>query len=415
MPVEPIAKTFEEHDVHYEPNTSENAPMSHVQPPAYTNVGDAIASRHQTRSQNASARQGDIDGLATLPSYGPADETYGPSSTVMFTRSIGPSEYTDQPGTPQPKHSEKSLPPLRDQDCVLPLRRSADDYLACFWNFTHPVFPVLHKPIFVAQYDRLWHADVAGSSSDDSYDERTFLAILNIIFALGSRSSSTIPAEESDSAANEFWDRSRRLFTYDILDRPSLGIVQLLLLSGVYLQSSQSASACWNTVGLAIRVAQSIGLHAEFDGGIQSGIRHKRIQLQTKRKMWHTLLAMSFGRPVMVTHASKVPLPIAVDDEYILDDGHSLQPVDTTSYMLLFVHSCKLFDILGAVLELHTADLPSTIPIGDLVDHTLKTNRQLEMFFGALPGELSQHALGTPERTGSVRLQQQVLLCRQVF
>ncbi|KAK3663647.1 hypothetical protein LTR22_005589 [Elasticomyces elasticus] len=327
MPVEPIAKTFEDRDVYCYPHASENALMSHVKPPVYTDVADATASRHQTRSHNASAREGDIDGLATLPSYGPADETYGPSSTVMFTRSIGPSEYTDQPGTPQPKHPEKSLRPLRDQDCLLPLRRSADDYLACLWNFTHPVFPVLHKPIFVAQYDRLWHADVADSSSEDSYDERTFLAILNIIFALGSRSSSTIPAEESDSAANEFWDRSRRLFTYDILDRPSLSIVQLLLLSGVYLQSSQSASACWNTVGLAIRVAQSIGLHTESDGGIQSGIRRKRIQLQTKLKVWHTLSAMSFGRPVMITHASKVPLPIAVDDEYKYVKLLSLRPL----------------------------------------------------------------------------------------
>ncbi|KAK5678280.1 hypothetical protein LTS10_009452 [Elasticomyces elasticus] len=413
MPVEHIAKTLEERGVYYE---SDNAVISHAPRPVYTNEPDATANRPQMRSQNASARQGDIDGLATLPSYGNADETYGPSSTVMFTRSIGPSEYNDQPETPQPKRSEKSLPPLRDQDCVLPLRRSADDYLACFWNFTHPVFPVLHKPTFVTQYNRLWNTDAADPSSDSDYDERTFLAILNMVFALRSRSSSTIPAEESDDAANEFWDRSRRLLSYDILDRPSLAIVQLLLLSSMYLQSSKSASACWNTVGLAIRVAQSIGLHAESDGGIQSGIRRKLARLQTKRKVWHTLSAMTFGRPPIVSaHADKVPLPIVVDDEYILDDGGSLQPVDQTSYMLLFVYSCKLFDILDAVLELHTANLPSTIPVGDLVDQTLRTNRQLDMFFEALPSELGQHALGFSELTGSARLQQQVLLCRQVF
>ncbi|KAK5741334.1 hypothetical protein LTR17_004041 [Elasticomyces elasticus] len=140
MPVEQIAKAPEEHDVYYE---SENAVISHAPQPVYTNDPDATANRHQMRSPNASARQGDIDGLATLPS-------------------------------------------------------SADDYLACFWNFTHPVFPVLHKPTFVTQYNRLWNTDATDPSSDSDYDERTFLAILNTVFALRSRSSSTIPAEESD-------------------------------------------------------------------------------------------------------------------------------------------------------------------------------------------------------------------------
>ncbi len=58
-----------------------------------------------------------------------------------------------------------------------------------------------------------------------------------------------------------FYARAKSLLSFDMLGRGSIGLVQALLLMGQYLQSTESSGLCWNVVGLAIRVAQRIGLH----------------------------------------------------------------------------------------------------------------------------------------------------------
>lgn len=80
---------------------------------------------------------------------------YGPSSTVAFLKHVMPS----QSGTATPLNgSEAKLKgsgavPERinhrtDGLAVLPRRRQADNFVLCYWEFIHPLFPVLHKPSF---------------------------------------------------------------------------------------------------------------------------------------------------------------------------------------------------------------------------------------------------------------------------
>ena len=63
---------------------------------------------------------------------------------------------------------------------------------------------------------------------------------------------------------------------------------------------------------------------------------------------------MTFGRPAMITKASSgdVPLPIAVDEEFIPYEPRSeaSQPPDQPSIMAFFAKSLELYDIMNDVL-----------------------------------------------------------------
>lgn len=142
---------------------------------------------------------------------------------------------------------------------VLPQRRQADNFVSCFWEFIHPLFPVLHKPSFSKRYDSLWRGDIdAPAEYSSELEETTFTAILNLVFALGCRFSNLVDPSQRTQVADDFYQRSRQSYPFDILDSTSISLVQMLILTAVFLQSTQHASRCWNSLGLAVRIAQSL-------------------------------------------------------------------------------------------------------------------------------------------------------------
>jgi hypothetical protein len=175
---------------------------------------------------------------------------------------------------------------------VLPLRRNADDFLSCFWNFLHPVFPMLHRPTFERRYEKLWEAPQVtttdNNTGDEVDEERLFLANLNIVLALGCRFSTNVPASQQESLAHDFFRSSRKTYVFDVLDPPSLTMVQHLLLTTLFLQSTNTANGCWNNLGLAVRVAQSIGLHISQSRDNQSSL----LKTEMTRRIWHTCVTM---------------------------------------------------------------------------------------------------------------------------
>ncbi|KAK1239806.1 hypothetical protein MKX08_007248 [Trichoderma sp. CBMAI-0020] len=218
---------------------------------------------------------------------------------------------------------------------------------------------------------------------------------------------------------------SRQVLLYDILGTTSVSVVQWLLLSGVYLQSTKYASHCWNSIGLAIRLAQSLGLHLEHPGPKSEG----QLNREMRRRIWHTcvvldrLLAMTFGRPTMVNRSYSTPMPSLIDDEYLRTDGDGIQPDGTNSRMGLFVYSCKLFEILDDILSTFysvsaSVDSVSESRLQDMVSEVLSFNRRLDNFITSLPDYLKtaqSSQVFMTERNSWKNLQQQVLYCRFLY
>lgn len=251
----------------------------------------------------------DVDGLATVPSTDDSNDLYGASSTIAFVqfchheaRRQSTAPLDDETGaartTSERQHgryrrpSSSILPePIRIKDLsasVFPPRQTADDLARCFWEFVHPVFPVLHKTSFMDRYALIWSG--AGGEIDRSpiaeLDETVFTSTLNLVFALGSKYSESVPPAERAPLAQSFYQRSRAIYRFEMLDSASLPLVQMLLLTGVYLQSDHQANRCWNVIGLAIRVAQSVGLHVESP----RHTRQTQKEREMRRRIWHNCL-----------------------------------------------------------------------------------------------------------------------------
>jgi hypothetical protein len=172
---------------------------------------------------------------------------------------------------------------------ALPERHLADNLLANFWENVHPIFPVLHRQSMIDCYEKLWVANRVQKSDlrYGDYSKSMLHATLNIILAIGCQYANTAAPQQSFPMADLFYQRSKKLIPFDELDT-SLSTVQLLLLTGIYLQLTRYLGRCWNTIGLALRVAQGLGLRVDK----RTSATESRKQREMKRRVWYICVMM---------------------------------------------------------------------------------------------------------------------------
>ncbi|KAK0387822.1 hypothetical protein NLU13_4067 [Sarocladium strictum] len=447
------------------PRPDDHARVSHTSPLQSVSTGIAYTSpRDDANSSVGEIRMSavglptpqtvheptEVDGLATVATLDNGDCLYGASSTIALTRFFrgkaaeGNGTPADIPGlslepAPLPSSDRTSRSPLpelvHESDvgaALYPSRPLADDFVLCFWEFVHPLFPVLHKTSFMHRYRLFWteqgeYHDPKDTASQN--DHAIFTSTLNIIFSLGCQFSTMVPAHRVMSLAQDFYQRARRLYNYEVLDSMSLPLVQMLLLTGVYLQSAQNANRCWNIVGLAIRAAQGMGLHVE-----RPKPRQTQLDREMQRRIWHCclvldrLLSMTFGRPVMISERSGVPIPSLIDDDYLRVQGEGCQPVGAPSGLGLLAYSSKLFLILDDILLDFYSSNPGCnvmemtaeeINVQKILSDIMARNRRLEEFLDQIPAYLRYDSLPIGIRSSpqekSVEIQRQILYCRFLY
>ena len=182
--------------------------------------------------------------------------------------------------TTSTNHRKKSV----SVDYVLPPRKQADYFVTIYWTLVHPMFPVLDKAAFDKAYMDLW----AGASPVDlDLDESMMIVLINLVLALGCQHSDSYDTDQRDSTAKTFFDRATDLLNLELIDTGSLETVQCFLLMTHYLQSTKNLSRCWMIVGIAVRMAQAIGLHRPETSG-----RQEPKKREMYRRVWHACLFM---------------------------------------------------------------------------------------------------------------------------
>lgn len=167
-------------------------------------------------------------------------------------------------------------------DYVLPPRRIADSLMNVYWDYVFPLYPFVDSAHMKAEYAKIWQGDTL------QYDENMMMCTFNVIFALASQLADFIPPEEREASANTYFARAKGLFQFNLWDTGSAGLIQCLLLMAQYLQSTDSAHQCWIVTGLAIRNAQSLGLHLPQTIARIRGFHEQ----QLARKIWHGCVLM---------------------------------------------------------------------------------------------------------------------------
>lgn len=165
---------------------------------------------------------------------------------------------------------------------VLPSRRACDEMLDVYWDQIHVLYPFLHRPRFLQNYQALW------TGQRDAVSDRSIYSILNIIFALCCQVTRKEAPREKETLAGIYFGRAKELLLVDLIGGGSLALIQTLLLMGQYLQSTEWPHRCWVVIGLAIRVAQGLGLNLP-----KTSSRLKQQQdREMVRRLWHGCIFM---------------------------------------------------------------------------------------------------------------------------
>jgi len=136
--------------------------------------------------------------------------------------------------------------------------------------------------------------------------------------------------------------------------------VCFLLIQCFYLLASGQTDKCWTTLGTAIRIAQSIGLHAEDD--VPSLYSNRGVvEREIRRRTWYSLyvldclLSLQLGRPLaIVVSETTVNLPSKLDDmQFDLLSDSVPEVTDETHFADYFRSVIEFSHIVGrAVREL---------------------------------------------------------------
>ncbi|KFG78220.1 putative transcriptional regulatory protein [Metarhizium anisopliae] len=270
---------------------------------------------------------------------------------------------------------------------VVPRRATADDLIDCYERFVYPLFPILHLPSFRASYMCLWEPERPGPWETLTM-EATFYATLNIVFALGCINNSNVEPHLKLRTAESFYRRARTLMPLDALDSPSLEVVQYLLLTTHYLSFTKYSHRCGNTLAVAIRVSQTLGLHVDKESSSKSQLRR-----EMSRRVWHLCITMErllsslFGWRALTQLDGKVPLPSAIDDEYLLDDGDGVQPPARPSLLDSFIATIKIFDVFHRAPDINDGYFARALCLPELAQ-VLQLNEELDQIDASLPAHL---------------------------
>lgn len=293
--------------------------------------------------------------IGSLPDQAPSHEYFGGSSAGSFVNQVRAAVSQkmnildqrpfarDLRGISDLTEAEVRRPPLPPIDFVLPSRRRADELMDVYWEVAYPLYPYLDKAETILKYRDLWNEQT-------HYDEdATFICGLNVIFALSSQLIGE--THQRENSAKVFFERAKSLL--DLWHSASFQYIQVCLLLGQYFQSTNDPQQCWTIIGMAIRTAQSLGLHLRETSERITSPRKRELL----RKVWHGCIimdrvsSMTYGRPTTIDKklAAAVPRPLGIDEDKLQDFGRVPTP-DGPSLIDFFVETLALYDILYDIL-----------------------------------------------------------------
>ncbi|RFU24358.1 hypothetical protein B7463_g11979, partial [Scytalidium lignicola] len=226
-------------------------------------------------------------------------------------------------------------------ETCLPQRSVADDLVDCFFTYVDILYPFLHEPSFRADYEQTWVSK--------GHQDHLWLAILNVIFALGIHFAYDL--EDKSAASDRLFSHAQKLVSFDHFADVNLRTLQFLLLSGLYFQSTSRPNQTWNTIGLAIRIATSIGVHLD-----PQPEQYNPIQMELRRRCWYgcvvldRVLALNFGRPAAIPDCFAVSMPSNIDDQYITEEEYLPQDPTAKTKIAVFLHSIAFSKLMYDVL-----------------------------------------------------------------
>ncbi|KAL6795660.1 fungal-specific transcription factor domain-containing protein [Trichoderma sp. SZMC 28012] len=206
---------------------------------------------------------------------------------------------------------------------VLPEKLQADILLSRYFECVDPVYPMIHRQTFYADYEHFWQMSIPEKNQVDA----AFIAQIFVMLALGTQFVTSTTAQERKQTA-EFYasasNQALRMFSY--LSTASIRSIQAMVLMTYFLINDNHASDGWAFAGILIRQAYAMGLHRDPNIVTPDASPFEK---QQRRKVWQavllqdTFLTVLLSLPPSATHTD-----VSVDD--LLDHGSSIASSDPT-------------------------------------------------------------------------------------
>lgn len=241
-------------------------------------------------------------------SYGPTPSTAAPNVFGIGSEHPFANYWTRQGGLPE-------------VISVLPSKEQADMLLERYFECVDPVYPMLHRQTFYADYEHFWSLPVVARECADG----TLIALIFVMLAMGTQfvtSTSPESAEFYVSASHQ----ALRMSSY--LNRASLRSIQTMVLITYFLINDNHAGDGWSFAGILIRQSYTLGLHRDPSIIVPDASPFEK---QARRKLWQavllqdTFLTVLLKLPPSATHQD-------VNVEDLIDDAESIgaeSPADT--------------------------------------------------------------------------------------
>ncbi|PKY00539.1 fungal-specific transcription factor [Aspergillus campestris IBT 28561] len=195
---------------------------------------------------------------------------------------------------------------------ALPPKPLADRLFAAYIDSVHPGFNVIRKSTFLAQYRQFYRRP--------SNPPRRWLAILNMIFAIGCRYCCfTDSAEDPDCDDLVYLTRARKLSLGQnvLFEHADLQQIQVEFLAAFYLVVMGQVNRAFKFSSVAFRSALSLGINLRFvDDRTHHAAKEARSRLWWSIYLLEHLLTTMTGRVSCVGEdLSATPLPIPFEEE----------------------------------------------------------------------------------------------------
>ncbi|KAL9072746.1 MAG: hypothetical protein Q9157_004986 [Trypethelium eluteriae] len=228
--------------------------------------------------------------------------------------SLSPIWTSDQDARRRPRE------PQSDIQSSVPTRKQCDMLLESYIRNYHPLVPLIHISSFVEQYNDCW-------TKQNLADDKSFLAFMLAICFAGAI---TCPKEalacsfasenKEDIAAGLRHTAKKALHASGFPHTPTLATLTAYIICQATCMRDEEPLSCVAFVGLALRVAQALGLHKDPSHFRSLSLTNR----ETRRRVWwhivhiDVLIATASGLPPLVDTASWDVRPLSeLKDEYI--------------------------------------------------------------------------------------------------
>lgn len=199
---------------------------------------------------------------------------------------------------------------------VLPSKEQADSLVSKYFECIDPVYPMVHRNNFYAEYDRFWALSLPEKQRADS----SMLALHFSVYAMGAQFTE-MESEQTRAQIAEFYISAahQSLRLYPFLSRTSLQSIQAMVLIAYFLMNDNKATDAWAFGGILVRQAYAMGLNRDPNFMMPNKSPNEK---QQRRKVWQAV----YFQDTFLTVLLKLP-PTTTFSDCLVDGLHD-DPVD---------------------------------------------------------------------------------------